>query len=101
MSDEQFDAIIAQLVRERSAARRQRAAIESQLARAAEVLESLAHSLRYITNHQAGVQAPLELLREQAQFLDPSPLANLIREHAALKEKIARLDREARELGID
>jgi hypothetical protein len=101
MSNEEIDAAIVRLVKDRAEARRRQAALAAELNAAAHVLQSLGQALTYLNRARISTEDPVALLNQHADLLEPSKLARLIREHADVSKRIEEMDRHARGMGID
>src|ERR1019366_6883487 len=101
MSNEEIDAAMLRLVKDRAEARRQHAALAAELKAAAYVLQSLGQALTYINQPHISTADPIALLDQHADLLEPSKLARLVREHADISRRIEEMHQHARRMGID
>ncbi|HYW41229.1 MAG TPA: hypothetical protein VE959_00135 [Bryobacteraceae bacterium] len=101
MSNEDLDAAILRLVKDRTEAKRHQAALSAELKAAATVLQSLAQAFTYLNQPRVSTEDPLALLNRHGDLLEPSKLARMIREYADLSKRIEQMDQDARRMGID
>src|ERR1019366_4166552 len=86
MSNEEIDAAIVRLVKDRAEARRRQAALAAELNAAAHVLQSLGQAPAYLNRAQISTEDPVALLNQHADLLEPSKLGNNIVDKIAATE---------------
>jgi hypothetical protein len=98
MSQQEQDAALLRVVKDRAEAKRQRSLLQSELTRRIEPLMSVTTALR-----QAAVAEPEYLAgaADKLEDIEPARVVEMLRQLAELTRHIREYDRTAKELGID
>jgi prefoldin subunit 5 len=104
MVEDELNAAIVRLVKERSESKKKRASIESELRAAGRALFSIGNSLREVVADGSWNHTPSAILPEIEKAPDICSLAKireLLEELKKTEDLIKELDKSARDMGID